>query len=535
MLLLPLLAALVQSGPYTERVSLNSAEFEGDGPSGPPAFCADGRWVAFASDATDLVGNDGNGLRDVFLRARHADRTWRISVDPTGADADGPSFDPAITADGTWTAFTSEASNLVAGDANGVADVFVHDFAAGVTTRVSVDSLGGEANGASGRPAISADGRWVVFESAASDLVPGDANGASDVFLHDRWTGVTARVSVPAGGGEADAASRAPRISGDGRFLTFESDAANLVPLDGNTATDVFLFDLMTGELERVSVDSAGFEASGDSFDADVSVDGFTIVFTSAAANLVAGDTNGVEDVFLRNRRSGLTERISVSSSGAQANGRSGNATMIPDGSILLFESEASDLVAADTNGVSDVFLRERAIATTERVSLRTLGGQANGPSYAPSCAVDARVVAFASDATNLVAGDGNGATDVFVRNRGFGFAGTATTVVLTVQPRLAVGGRALFELFSIAPGNPWWLLGSFGDGGIVIAGHAFEVGPQVRLLATGNAGARGTARWLSPPLPPALSGRTFYAQVGIFTMAHGEIHESNMIERVVQ
>jgi TolB protein len=534
MLLLPLLAALLQTGPYTERISLNSAEFEGDGPSGPPAFCADGRWVAFASDATDLVGNDGNGLRDVFLRARHGDRTWRISVTPAGADADGPSFDPAISADGTWTAFTSEATNLVAGDANGVADVFVHDFVTGVTARVSVDSFGGEANGASGRPAISADGRWVVFDSVASNLVAGDLNGVRDVFLHDRWTGVTARVSVPPAGGEADGESRAPRISGDGRFLVFESDASNLA-LDANGVTDVFLVDQMTGGLLRISVTSGGNEALGASFDADVSVDGFTVVFTSAAANLVAGDTNGVEDVFLRDRRGGITERVSVSSSGAQANGRSGNATMIPDGSILLFESEATDLVAGDTNGVSDVFLRERATAATERVSLRTLGGQANGPSYAPSCAVDARVVAFASDATNLVAGDGNGVTDVFVRNRGFGFAGTATTVVLTVQPQLTVGGRALFELFSIAPGNPWWLLGSFAGTGTVIAGHPFEVGPPVRLLATGNAGARGTARWLSPPLPPALSGRSIYAQVGIFTMAHGEIHESNMIERLVQ
>lgn len=529
-----LLAALVlQAGPYTERVSLDSGEIEGNGPSAQPAFCSDGRYVAFVSAADDLVPHDTNGVDDVFLRARHADRTLRISVSSLGAEADGPSSAPAISADGTWTAFVSEAANLVPGDTNGVADVFVHDVIAGTTTRVSVDSFGAQANGRSGMPAISADGRWVAFASEATNLAPGDGNGARDVFLHDRWTGVTERVSVPPGGGEADGESRAPRISGDGRFLVFESDATNLA-LDANGATDVFLLDRMLAVLERVSVADGGGEAHGASFAADVAVDGFTVVFTSAAADLVPGDTNAVDDVFLRDRRRGRTERFSVDSSGAQASGRSGQPTLLPDGSILAFASEAPDLVAGDTNGGSDVFVRLRATGVTERVSLRDGGGQANGPSFAPSCAVDARVVAFASDATDLVPGDANLATDVFVRNRGLGSAGTEVTKILTVQPRLAVGERADFRVFCVAPGAPWWLLGSFSDAGSVIAGHHFEVGAPARLLAQGTGDARGGGRWLSPPLPPVVAGRTLFAQVGVFT-PNAEILESNLIERLVQ
>jgi len=535
MLFLPLLLAVAsQSGPYTERVSLNSAEFEGNAPVTAAVFCADGRYVAFVSVADNLVNGDANGLADVFLRARHADRTIRVSVDSLGAEANGVSRDPSLAADGRYVAFASDANNLVANDANGTSDVFVHDIVSGMTVRVSVDSLGLEANGASERPSITGDGRYVAFESDASNLVAVDANGARDVFVHDLWTGLTERLSVASGGAEAVGTSTGAALSLDGRFLVFQSDAANLVPNDANGFVDVFLHDRMTGLTERVSVDSSGAEANGISIDAIVSTDGFTVAFTSLATNLVPGDTNGVADVLIRDRRNGLTERMSVDSSGAQASGPSSNPSLIPDGSIIAFESLAPDLVAGDTNGWSDVFLRMRGTNETERISLRNAGGQSNAPSYAPSCAVDARVVTFMSDATNLVPGDTNLATDAFVRNRGFGNAGTATTLVLTVQPRLAVGDRVLFQLLSIAPGNPWWLIGGFNDGGTVIFGHPFEVGPQLRLLAQGHADGRGVARWTTPPLPPALSGRTIFVQAGVYTV-HQEVHESNLIERSIQ
>ncbi len=535
MLLLPLLAALaLQSGPYTERVSVNSNEVGGNGPAEGAAFCGDGRYVTFVSVADSLVPGDTNGLRDVFLRARHADVTTRVSVDSHGAQANAESFDPAISTDGNFVAFASDATNLVAGDSNGVRDVFVHDTVTGITVRVSVDSSGIQASGASNRPSISAEGRYVAFQSDAPDLVANDTNGASDVFVHDLWTGITERLSVVSGGAQASGDSERPMLSLDGRFLVFQSAAPDLVPNDGNSTVDVFLRDRMTDATERVSVNSLGAEANADSFDPIVATDGFTVAYASAATNLVPGDTNAANDVFVRDRRSGLTARVSVDSSGAQASGASGNPSLIPDGGIITFESLAPDLVAGDTNGLSDVFMHVRATQVTERISLRTAGGQANGPSYAPSCAVDARVVVFLSDSTNLVPGDTNHATDAFVRNRGLGSAGTTTTLVLTAEPQLEVGQRVVFSVSCIAPGNPWWLLGSFGNAGSTIGGHHFALGPLVQVLAHNFGSGRGTGRWISPPLPGAMFGRTMYVQAGVYT-AFLEVHDSNLLERVVQ
>ena len=233
----------------------------------------------------------------LLLAARPAwsDVTERASLDSTGALANAINierFCPTLAADGRFVAFGSDATNLVTGDTNAVSDAFVYDRVTGTTERVSVSSAGAEANGTSFAPAISADGRFVAFPSEATNLVPGDTNGVTDVFVRDRLTGTTERVSVSSAGAEANGTSFAPAISADGRFVAFPSEATNLVPGDTNGATDVFVRDRLTATTDRVSVDSAGAQANDRSDFPAISADGSVVAFVSTATNLVPDDTN---------------------------------------------------------------------------------------------------------------------------------------------------------------------------------------------------------------------------------------------------
>jgi Tol biopolymer transport system component len=275
--------------------------------------------------------------------------TTRVSVDSAGNQGDDASYSPAISADGRYVAFGSKASNLVPGDTNGTYDVFVHDRHTGVTERVSVDSAGNEGNDQSWGPAISTDGRYVAFGSWASNLVPGDTNGTYDVFVHDRHTGITERVSVDTAGVQANDQSGSPAISADGRYVAFHSWASNLVADDTNTCEtwpkpgqcpDVFVHDRQTGITERVSVDSAGNQGNGRSGGPAMSADGRYVAFSSRASNLVADDTNGAWDAFVHDRDTGATRRVSVDSSGKQWNRSSGGSAMSADGRYVALYSE---------------------------------------------------------------------------------------------------------------------------------------------------------------------------------------------------
>ncbi|MDA3936328.1 MAG: cell wall-binding repeat-containing protein, partial [Actinomycetota bacterium] len=292
-----------QSRATTERVSLASnGDQPTDGKSVTPVFSADGRYVAFYSSATDLVPGDTNDKFDVFVHDRQTGVTERVSVASNGDEGDQDSYDPCLSADGRYVVFDSRATNLVSGDTNSSTDIFVHDRQTGVTERVSVASNGDEGTGASWLPAFSADGRYVAFESGATNLVSGDTNGKYDVFVHDRQTGATERVSVASTSDEGDGYSYESDISADGRYVTFESNATDLVSSDTNGQPDVFVHDRQTGVTERVSVASSGDQATGSCEDYSViSPDGLYVAFSSDAADLVSGDTNGVSDIFVRN------------------------------------------------------------------------------------------------------------------------------------------------------------------------------------------------------------------------------------------
>jgi Tol biopolymer transport system component len=423
MLAFALLATAAPGQPgTTERVSVSTSGEEGNDYSHSPSISADGRYVAFASEASNLVPGDTNASWDVFVRDRLLGTTERVSVSASGEQATASSVGPSINADGRFVAFASYAPDLVSGDTNEQLDIFVRDRLLGTTERVSVSSSGEQANDFSTFTCISAEGRFVAFASWASNLVPDDTNGTCDVFVRDRQLGTTERVSVSGSGGQSNLESGycGVSISADGRFVAFPSYGSNLVPGDSNLYKDVFVRDRQSGTTERISVSSAGEQGTYNSDRPSISADGRFVAFESGAPGLVPGDTNLATDIFVHDRQFGTTELVSISSSGEQGNRESGYwfLCISADGRFVAFESYASNLVPGDTNGRHDVFVRDRHLGTTERVSVSSLGEEGNEGSHSPSISADGRFVAFESEASDLIPEDANWAYDILVRDR---------------------------------------------------------------------------------------------------------------------
>ncbi len=415
----------IAAGPgTTERVSVDSSGAQANDKSEIPSTSGDGRYVAFQSYATNLVADDTNGTSDVFVRDRLTGATERVSVDSSGAQGASTSLEPSISADGRYVAFRSLANNLVAGDTNGELDIFVRDRLTGVTDLVSVDNSGAQANDWSFEPSISTGGRYVAFRSDASNLVSGDTNGTPDIFVRDRLTAVTERVSVVhSSGDQANNYSYEPSISADGRYVAFESYPNNLDGGPSIGARDIYVRDRLTGATERASVDSSGAQALGASSHSSLSADGRYVAFGTTASNLDAADTNGDPDVYVHDRFTGVTERISVDGSGAQANNGGWYPSISADGRYVAFWAvdDLSPGTNADLNGSGDIFVRDRLTDTTERVSVDNNGRVPNNGSVDSSISADGRYVSFSSWATNVVDGDSNGSADIFTRERCLG------------------------------------------------------------------------------------------------------------------
>lgn len=403
----------------TTRVSVDSFGAEVLGESISTNISASGRFVVFSSLAGNLVPNDSNETYDVFLHDRETGVTERVSVDSAGIQGNGYSGAPRITPDGRFVVFDSGASNLVPNDTGDHVDVYVHDRLNGETSRVSDNGpLQPSPEGQSYVPDISDDGRFVVFNSEVPNLVLGDTNEVYDVFVHDRLAGVTERVSVDSNSVEGNELSTGASISADGRFVIFYSMASNLVTGDNNGSYDVFVHDRTTGQTERVSVDSSGQEGNLSSYRPALSADGRYAVFESEATNFIADDNNESNDVFVHDRQTGQTRLISMDNSGIQGSGSSGWSRISGDGRYVVFESVASNLVENDGNGARDIFIRDRVAGFTERVSVTHNGVEASSLSFLSSVSNDGQYVVFLSDANNLVPGDNNGVIDTFVRNR---------------------------------------------------------------------------------------------------------------------
>ena len=408
----------VASAAETNRVSVDSLSNQADNASFTPQISGNSRFVVFESVATNLVAGDTNDRRDVFVHDRTTGQTTRVSVDSFGNQGNGGSEDAFLSRNGRFVVFQSSATNLIAGDTNGELDCFVHDRTTGQTTRVSVDSFGNQANGRSLDCVISGNGRVVAFTSNATNLAAGDTNGTRDIFVHSRLTGQTTRVSVDSFGNQADSLSEFPSLNYNGRIVAFTSVATNLVAGDTNGQADIFVHRRIIGQTTRVSVDSFGNQADGPSILPSLNHNGRVVAFQSWATNLVAGDTNGTRDIFVHRRIIGQTTRVSVDSFSNQADGASEDVFLSRNGRVVVFESSATNLVPGDTNGERDIFVHNRITGQTTRVSVGSFGNQTGDASEDPGISGNGLFVVFHSYASNLVAGDTNRVADIFVHDR---------------------------------------------------------------------------------------------------------------------
>lgn len=359
----------------------------------------------------------------------------RISVNSAGVQGNGDSSDGSFSADGRYAAFVSKASNLVAGDSNEASDIFVHDRQAGTTTVVSINSSGTLGNGASHSPAISETGRYVLFASYASNLVPRDTNNTNDVFVYDRQTGETSRVSVDSSGNQFIYGGRSPSISPDGRYVSFTSAIPTWVEGRLRNIEHIFMHDRQTGLTSLVSIASDGTLGNWNSFESAVSPDGRHVVFLSLADNLVENDSNTWIDIFLHDRQAKTTRRLNVTAEGNEAPYNESippKPSFSPDGRYIAFTTFDA-LASDDTNWLDDTYLHDLETGITVRASLNSKGEQPMpysvtpkgvlplpGPSpifERPFVSEGGRFVAFVSGAINLVDNDTNGKDDMFIKD----------------------------------------------------------------------------------------------------------------------
>ncbi|MEK6748678.1 MAG: HYR domain-containing protein [Pseudomonadota bacterium] len=357
------------------------------------------------------------GILAIFLaQPLHAASTARISVDADGSQAIGNSYMTSMNSDGRYVTFESLATNLVTINTNDRSQIYVKDRTTGAVQIISVNTSGVAGNSNSWEPSISGDGHYVVFSSDASNLIANDGNQYRDVFLFDRNTNTLTRIAQT--GVEPNGISHMPFVSRDGSYVVFSSLANNLLSNDTNNYRDVFIYRISSGAITRINLGPQGVQANNDSFSLGIGADAKYIVFVSSASNLVAGDNNAAYDIFLYDRLAGATELISVANNGTIGNNHSSWPSISNDGRIVAFLSLAGNLTPGDTNAKYDVFMRDRKFSTTTRISVDNAGNQANDFSWRPVVSGNGRFIAYWSNATNLVPNDTNAEGDVFVYDR---------------------------------------------------------------------------------------------------------------------
>ncbi len=407
---------------------LVSGGHAGEVPNGSSYFASisdDGRHVAFASNASNLVPGDTNGWDDIFVRDLISGEIELIS-DGADGPANQTAMQPAISGNGRFVVFLSWATNMLRNRTSDwrFATAYVHDLQTGSTESVQVSLSGGFSEGGALRPDISDDGRYVVFHSAAADLVPGDSNNFADVFMFDRETRTTTNVSETFDGSVADGSSTSPEISGDGRFVTFFSKSTKIVDGDENGVGDLFIRDMHSGAVELVSVATDGTQGDQDSsLAAALTPDGRFVAFQSLASNLVPNDTNGAEkvtyggDIFLRDRVAGTTERVGVTSAGGQLS-RVNYPSLSDDGRYVYFHAAKPGIDQSDFSYSTDLYVHDNVTGSTELLSATPSGEPALGENENPEVSSDGRLIVFQSTSDGLATGGGS-SLDVFVRDRG--------------------------------------------------------------------------------------------------------------------
>jgi Tol biopolymer transport system component len=400
-----------------ELVSTSSAGVQGNDFSVRPEISCDGSRIAFVSMARNLDEAHPNPANlNIYLRERSKGSTWLVSVGPGGVVDGGTSVDPAISGTGRFVAFSSTSGTLVDGLHPRGKQIYLFDAATAEIVMVSMGMDGLPGNGESGYPSISADGQVVAFASKASNLVPGDKNGYSDVFAYDVVSKTLRRVSVSSESAEGVGDSDQASVSGDGKWVGFRSSASNLVNGDVNHVDDVFVYDLSNAKTQLVSFGGAGnVQGDGDSSEPSLSSDGQLIAFSSAATNF-ATDRNGMNDIYVHDLKANITILASRTRYGSAANSFSAQPRISADGTHVAFLSAASDLVPKDQNARRDIFVSEFRTGKIQRINTGPEGEEANGNSFQPAISCEGTVVAFRSGSGNLIKKDSNFTDDVFVR-----------------------------------------------------------------------------------------------------------------------
>lgn len=514
-------------GQTTQRHSLDSAGNEANDDSYEPAISLDGNLIVFHSDADNLVPSDTNGWQDVFLHNRLTGETQRVSEDANGVGGDYESGAGCISGDGRYVAFQSYAENLVPGDGNGLGEIFILDLQSGLLERPIRGMSGVEANGFSDHPSLSHDGRFLCFMSDASNLVPNDTNFSADVFVLDRTTGSIERVSIDSNGNEGNGGAANPMISGFGNAVAFQSYSSNLVANDTNGRQDIFVHDRQSGITERVSVHSNGSQGSSDSSHCSISENGDRIAFLSDASNLVDNDTNFSADVFVHFRMVATTLRVNVSSNGEEALGASMLPSISPDGNFVTFVCLADNLVARPTSAFGEVYVHDLPSATTEVVSVTSKGQTSTHGGRNPVLSWRGQIVVFDSLSYDLVFGDNNKDNDIFSHDRWDGLG--ANSIYLTGPSSSAVGSPITLSWSEARSSSDYWLIYSRNLRGAVIGGHEIDLGFNLVPIAAGNHTRSGEGSAFEPSVPSHLAGLTLYFEV-VARDGNGVLYDSNAL-----
>jgi Tol biopolymer transport system component len=406
------------SAPYTVLVDKNAAGKLGDFGSGTRGLSANGRYVLFSTNAKNFARKDASGDEDAYVLDRWTGVQHRASQNSAGIKAKLSCFDARMSPDAHYVVYWTGSNNLDPRDTNSAVDVFVHDRINGTTELASVNSLGVVGNAASALPSVSGDGRWVCFASDSTNFEPGDSGLWTDIFVHDQISGITERIDRTPSGGWPSGHALGSAVSSDARFIAYTSKAPDIVPNDTNGAEDLFLYDRSTQVTERISVANDGTEANGETnYLFTMSSDARYFAFASTASNLTVGDTNGDFDVFVRDRYLQTTECVSVALDGLPSNGLSGAPFVSDDGRFIAFGSHGSNVIIGDDNQTADAFLRDRTAGQTVLITATPWGSVGHLGAFPSAISSDGRWVGFFGESRDYVAGDYNGKSDAFVRD----------------------------------------------------------------------------------------------------------------------
>ena len=413
--LVSILPALAAAGDIT-LVSKNSSGEQGNEYSEAWSISADGRYVAFDGIASNLDSRCDNGHWHVYVHDKQLGKTRCVSISSAGVQGNDDSFLPTLSGDGRYVAFQSYASNLVEDDTNGNEDIFIHDIQTGETIRISVRGENTQMiDGHSSDPYISASGAYVAFVSTSEKLVEDDSNNLKDIFVRDLREAETICITCTIGTKVSNGISDQPSMSANGQLVVFQSYASNLVSGDFNTKQDVFVHDISKGKTALVSLATSSEQGNGNSYFGFISNDGRYVTFSSLSDNLVDGDLNEVRDIFVRDLIEKTTTRVSISSDQEEADDHSHWSSISSDGRFVAFASAATNLDPVDNDEMSDIFLHDRVTGETTLISLALDGRSGNGHSWWPKISADGCFVAFSSEADDLVPDDQHGFQDAFV------------------------------------------------------------------------------------------------------------------------